>query len=73
MNTLLEDNRRSNLGNQISVSHAAQRAIASVEAAGGRVLGVLAVVDREEGGRAALEQSGKDVVALVRAGELGLK
>ena len=57
----------------ITTGGSAQRAIASVEAAGGRVLGVLAVVDREEGGRAALEQSGKDVVALVRAGELGLK
>jgi orotate phosphoribosyltransferase len=57
----------------ITTGGSAQRAIASVEAAGGRVLGVLAVVDREEGGRTALEQSGKDVVALVRAGELGLK
>ena len=57
----------------ITTGGSAQRAIASVEAAGGRVLGVLAVVDREEGGRVALEQSGKDVVALVRAGELGLK
>jgi orotate phosphoribosyltransferase len=57
----------------ITTGGSAQRAIASVEAAGGRVLGVLAVVDREEGGRAALEQNGKDVVALVRAGELGLK
>jgi orotate phosphoribosyltransferase len=57
----------------ITTGGSAQRAIASVEAAGGRVLGVLAVVDREEGGRAALEQSGKDVVVLVRAGELGLR
>jgi orotate phosphoribosyltransferase len=57
----------------ITTGGSAQRAIDSVEAAGGRVLGVLAVVDREEGGRATLERSGKDVVALVRAGELGLK
>jgi orotate phosphoribosyltransferase len=34
---------------------------------------VLAVVDREEGGRAALEGGGLEVVALIRAGELGLK
>ena len=57
----------------ITTGGSAQRAIDSVEAAGGRVLGVLAVVDREEGGRAALERGGKDVVALVRAGELGLR
>jgi orotate phosphoribosyltransferase len=57
----------------ITTGGSAQRAIAAVEAAGGRVLGVLAVVDREEGGRAALERERRDVVALVRAGELGLK
>lgn len=57
----------------ITTGGSAQRAIAAVEAAGGRVLGVLAVVDREEGGRAALERNGKSVIALVGAGELGLK
>jgi orotate phosphoribosyltransferase len=57
----------------ITTGGSAQRAIAAVEAAGGRVLGVLAVVDREEGGHAALEKEGREVVALVRAGELGLK
>jgi orotate phosphoribosyltransferase len=57
----------------ITTGGSAQRAIAAVEAAGGRVLGVLAVVDREEGGRAALEREGREVVALVRAAELGLK
>lgn len=57
----------------ITTGGSAQRAIAAVEAAGGRVLGVLAVVDREEGGRAALEREGRGVVALVGAGELGLK
>jgi orotate phosphoribosyltransferase len=57
----------------ITTGGSARRAIAAVEAAGGRVLGVLAVVDREEGGRAALEQEGRAVVALVGAGELGLK
>src|SRR5213083_2798058 len=48
-------------------------AIGAVEAAGGRVLGVLAVVDREEGGRAALERAGHAVAALVSATELGLR
>ena len=57
----------------ITTGGSAQRAIAAVEAAGGRVLGVLAVVDREEGGREALEQEGRSVLALVRAGELGLR
>ena len=57
----------------ITTGGSAQRAIAAVETAGGRVLGVLAVVDREEGGRAALEGEGREVVALLRAGELGLK
>ena len=57
----------------ITTGGSAQRAIAAIEAAGGRVLGVLAVVDREEGGRATLENEGREVVALVRAGELGLK
>src|SRR5437879_5458114 len=40
---------------------------------GGRVLGVLAVVDREEGGRATLEQAGHVVEALVTATDLGLR
>ncbi len=57
----------------ITTGGSAQRAIAAVEAAGGRVLGVVAVVDREEGGRAALEGQGREVVALIGAGELGLR
>jgi orotate phosphoribosyltransferase len=57
----------------ITTGGSAQRAIAAVEAAGGRVLGVLAVVDREEGGRAALEEQGREVVALITAAQLGLK
>jgi orotate phosphoribosyltransferase len=57
----------------ITTGGSAQRAIAAVEAAGGRVLGVLAVVDREQGGRATLEGQGRDVVALVRAKELNLE
>ena len=57
----------------ITSGGSAHRAAAAVESAGGRVLGVLAVVDREEGGRAALEEEGRRVVALVRVGELGLR
>ena len=52
---------------------AAADAIAAVTAAGGRVLGVLAVVDREEGGRATLERAGHAVEVLVTATELGVR
>src|SRR2546427_3380686 len=45
----------------ITTGQSAADAITAVEAAGGRVLGVLAVVDREEGGRAALEGGGHAV------------
>ncbi len=57
----------------ITTGGSAQRAIEAVTMAGGIVLGVLAVVDREEGGRAALEKEGRAVVALLGAGELGLE
>jgi len=57
----------------ITTGRSALEAIGAVETAGGRVLGVLAVVDREEGGRAALEQAGYPVAALVTATELGLR
>jgi orotate phosphoribosyltransferase len=56
----------------ITSGESAARAIAAVERAGGQVLGVLAVVDREQGGRAALEAGGRRVVTLTTAGELGL-
>jgi orotate phosphoribosyltransferase len=44
----------------------------AVREAGGTVLGVLAVVDRQQGGREAIEGAGVGVVALVTAEELGL-
>jgi orotate phosphoribosyltransferase len=56
----------------ITTGGSARDAIAAVEAEGGRVLGVLAVVDREEGGRAALEQAGYGVETLVSITDLGL-
>lgn len=56
----------------ITTGQSASDAISVVAAAGGRVLGVLAVVDREEGGRAALERSGHAVEVLVTATDLGL-
>lgn len=57
----------------ITSGGSARQAIQAVEAEGGRVLGVLAVVDREEGGRAGLEQSGYPVVTLTTATRLGLR
>jgi orotate phosphoribosyltransferase len=51
----------------------ALQAIRAVEEAGGEVRGVLAVVDREEGGGQLLEQAGYPVVALVTASALGLR
>lgn len=47
-------------------------AIAAVRAEGGEVVGVLAVLDREAGGREKIEAAGVPVIALVTAGELGL-
>ncbi len=49
------------------------RAVDAVRAAGGTVIGVLAVVDRDAGGREKIEAAGVSLVALVGAGELGLK
>lgn len=57
----------------ITSGGSALQAVHAVEAEGGTVLGVLAVVDREEGGRAAIEQAGYPVVALVTATHLGLR
>jgi orotate phosphoribosyltransferase len=56
----------------ITTGASARDAIAAVEAEGGHVLGVLAVVDREEGGRDQLERAGYPVEALVTASDLGL-
>jgi orotate phosphoribosyltransferase len=54
----------------ITTGDSARRAIDAVVGEGGRVAGVLAVVDREEGGREALEGLGHSVVPLVRLREL---
>jgi orotate phosphoribosyltransferase len=56
----------------ITSGESASRAASAVERAGGRVLGVLAVVDREEGGKRALEAQGRQVLALATVGDLGL-
>jgi orotate phosphoribosyltransferase len=56
----------------ITTGESAGKAVAAVRQAGARVLGVLAVVDREEGGKRALEAQGHMVIALTTAGDLGL-
>jgi orotate phosphoribosyltransferase len=54
----------------ITTGGSALRAVEAVRGAGGEVAGVLALVDREEGGREALENAGLAVVALTRASEI---
>src|SRR5689334_21821143 len=49
----------------ITTGGSALRAIEAVRAAGGEVVGALALVDREEGGREAIEATGVPVIALV--------
>jgi orotate phosphoribosyltransferase len=57
----------------ITSGESASRAASAVERAGGRVLGVLAVVDRGEGGKRSLEAQGRQVLALTTVVELGLE
>ena len=54
----------------ITTGGSALEAVRIVRAEGGTVLGVLAVVDREEGGREALRAAGVSVVSLTRAAEV---
>lgn len=54
----------------ITTGGSALKAVEAVRAAGGQVVGVLAVVDREEGGREAIESAGLEVESLARAAEI---
>jgi orotate phosphoribosyltransferase len=54
----------------ITTGDSARRAIKAVREAGATVLGILAVVDRSEGGRESLEEEGHSVIALATAQEL---
>jgi orotate phosphoribosyltransferase len=56
----------------LTTGSSARDAIKAVEAEGGRILGVLAVVDRQEGGRQSLEQAGYVVETLLTTTDLGL-
>ena len=54
----------------ITTGGSALRAAEAIRAAGGEILGVLALVDREEGGREALEGAGLQVRSLARASDV---
>lgn len=56
----------------LTTGRSALEALSAVEGEGGRVLGVLTVVDRQEGGRDLLEKAGHQVEALFTARDLGL-
>jgi orotate phosphoribosyltransferase len=54
----------------ITTGGSALRAIEAVRAANGTVVGVLALVDREEGGRQTIEAAGIPVLSLVSASQI---
>ena len=54
----------------ITTGASALRAASAVRSSGGIVAGVLAVVDRNEGGREALEEQGFPVIALTTAADI---
>jgi orotate phosphoribosyltransferase len=56
----------------ITTGQSALTAVEAVREAGGSVSGVLAVVDRDEGGRAAIERAGVPVLPLVGVSDLGV-
>ncbi|HEY4133537.1 MAG TPA: orotate phosphoribosyltransferase [Gemmatimonadaceae bacterium] len=65
-----EGDRVAVIEDTITTGGSAKKAIDAVRAAGGVVVGVLALVDREEGGREALEAEGVQVISLARASEI---
>ena len=54
----------------ITTGGSALRAAKAIGDAGGTIAGILALVDREEGGREALETNGFTVIALTRASDI---
>ncbi|CAN5143838.1 orotate phosphoribosyltransferase [soil metagenome] len=54
----------------ITTGSSALRAVDAVRAGGGDVIGVLALVDREEGGREAITATGLPVISLVTATQI---
>jgi orotate phosphoribosyltransferase len=66
----LQGDRVAVIEDVITTGGSALRATEAIRHAGGIVAGVLALVDREEGGREALEAAGLPVIALTRASEI---
>ena len=54
----------------ITTGGSALKAVDTIRGAGGIIAGVLALVDREEGGREALQDAGLHVIALATASEI---
>jgi orotate phosphoribosyltransferase len=54
----------------ITTGESALRAISALRNANAHIAGVLALIDREEGGRASIERAGFPVLALVTAGQI---
>lgn len=54
----------------ITTGASALRAISAIQNAGGIIKGVLALVDRENGGREAIEKAGYQVIPLIGIGEI---
>jgi orotate phosphoribosyltransferase len=65
-----ENDRVAVIEDVITTGMSALRAIEAVRNARGVVAGVLALVDREEGGRQAIEEFGVPVISLVRVSQL---
>jgi orotate phosphoribosyltransferase len=56
----------------ITTGNSALQAAAAIQAEGGKVAGILVLVDREEGGRAAIMAAGFEFVSLLSLADLGL-
>ncbi len=54
----------------ITTGQSALKAIDTVKAAGGEIVGVFALVDREEGGREAIEEAGYEVISVTQRRDL---
>jgi orotate phosphoribosyltransferase len=67
---LEEGDRVAVIEDVVTTGDSALRAIAAVRNANASIAGVLALVDREEGGRQAIENAGVEVVSLVTATEI---
>lgn len=57
----------------ITTGGSALQAAAAVQAGGGEVAGILALVDREEGGGATITNAGFELLSLVSLADLGLR